>query len=248
MWHRDNPAVMKGQRPGSAARPRRASAIGRGLGGVPLLVVLGLASCGGGARTSSSSSTTPPNQPSPDFSLSVSPAALTLTAGSGGQKIRVNAVPTNGFSSTVSVNISGLPSGVTANPATLSLTPGTAQSTTLTAASGAAAATPTVTLTGTAASLTHAATVALTVQVPSTPPPPPVSPTAPDVTTYHNDNARDGLNAQETILTPSNVNSAQFGKIGFFSVDGKVDAEPLFLAGVTAGGQSRNVLYVATEH
>jgi hypothetical protein len=44
------------------------------------------------------------------------------------------------------------------------------------------------------------------------------------------------------------VNSTQFGKIGFDAVDGKVDAEPLYLANVTAGGKSRNILYVATEH
>jgi hypothetical protein len=72
--------------------------------------------------------------------------------------------------------------------------------------------------------------------------------TAPDITTFHDNNSRDGLNAQETILTLSNVNSTQFGKVGFDAVDGKVDAEPLFLAGVNAGGSTRNVLYVATEH
>lgn len=85
---------------------------------------------------------------------------------------------------------------------------------------------------------------------PGSPPPPPTTPgtSAPDVVTYHYDNARDGLNAQETTLTLSNVNSSQFGKVGFDSVDGKVDAEPLYLANVTAGGKSRNVLYVATEH
>ncbi len=32
------------------------------------------------------------------------------------------------------------------------------------------------------------------------------------VTTYHNDNYRSGVNAQETILTPSNVNEMTFGK------------------------------------
>jgi len=86
--------------------------------------------------------------------------------------------------------------------------------------------------------------------------PPPTSPTppstpmtiAPDVTNYHFDLSRDGLNAQETILTQANVNSTTFGKIGNDPVDGKVDAEPLFLANLTAGGQMRNVLYVATEH
>jgi outer membrane protein assembly factor BamB len=71
---------------------------------------------------------------------------------------------------------------------------------------------------------------------------------APDVATYHYNNARDGLNAQETILTQSNVNSTQFGKIGFYTVDGKVDAQPLYLANVVVGGQLHNMLYVATEH
>jgi len=44
--------------------------------------------------------------------------------------------------------------------------------------------------------------------------------------TYHNDNARTGQNVTEVILTPGNVNSTNFGKLGFPSVDGLVDAEP----------------------
>src|SRR5882757_5867039 len=69
-----------------------------------------------------------------------------------------------------------------------------------------------------------------------------------DVITYHYDNSRSGLNFNETTLTPANVNSAQFGKKGEFAVDGKVDAQPLYLSQVTIGGQKKNVLYVATEH
>ena len=69
-----------------------------------------------------------------------------------------------------------------------------------------------------------------------------------DVITYHYDNGRSGQNFNETILTPSNVNSTQFGKKGEFIVDGKVDAQPLYLSQVTVAGQKKNVLYVATEH
>jgi hypothetical protein len=83
---------------------------------------------------------------------------------------------------------------------------------------------------------------------PSPTPTPTPTATAPDITTFHDNNSRDGLNAQETTLTLANVNSTQFGKVGFDSVDGLADAEPLFLAGVNAGGSTRNILYVATEH
>ena len=43
-----------------------------------------------------------------------------------------------------------------------------------------------------------------------------------NVLTYHNNNARTGLNAAETSLTLSNVNSANFGKLFTVSVDGLV--------------------------
>jgi hypothetical protein len=69
-----------------------------------------------------------------------------------------------------------------------------------------------------------------------------------DVITYHYDNGRSGQNPNETTLTPSNVNSTTFGKKGEFMVDGKVDAQPLYLSQVTVGGQMKNVLYVVTEH
>jgi hypothetical protein len=203
-----------------------------------LFFCFALMSCG------SSSDTAKVSKPAADFSLTATPATVTLTAGGAGQQISVEATAINGFTGAVAVAINGLPTGVTASPATLTLAPGTAQSTTLTAAASAAAATPTITFTGTSGALSHSATLALTVQSMVTT----TTPTVPDVTTYHDDVARDGLNAQETILMPSNVNSTQFGKIGFDTVDGKVDAEPLFLANVNAGGQARNVLYVATEH
>jgi hypothetical protein len=70
-----------------------------------------------------------------------------------------------------------------------------------------------------------------------------------NVLTYHNDIARTGLDPNETILTPSNVNSSSFGLLFVDSVDGKVDAEPLYMAGVAIPGRgTHNVVFVATEH
>jgi len=69
-----------------------------------------------------------------------------------------------------------------------------------------------------------------------------------NVTTYHNDNSRTGANTQETILTPNNVNSTQFGKIFSVSVDGALYAQPLYTSNVAIAGGTHNVLYVATEH
>ena len=68
------------------------------------------------------------------------------------------------------------------------------------------------------------------------------------VLTYHNDVARTGQNLEEKILTPRNVNSDSFGKLGFFSVDGLVDAEPLYVSNLTIAGHPHNVVFVATEH
>jgi hypothetical protein len=70
-----------------------------------------------------------------------------------------------------------------------------------------------------------------------------------DVITYHYDNLRTGQNTAETFLTPSNVNPAKFGKLGEFMVDGKMDAQPLYLSNVSIPGSgTRNVLYVVTEN
>jgi outer membrane protein assembly factor BamB len=72
---------------------------------------------------------------------------------------------------------------------------------------------------------------------------------AQDVLTWHNDNARTGQNLKESVLTLQNVNSKTFGKLFVIHVDGKVDAEPLFVKGLQIPRYGiQNVLYVATEH
>jgi hypothetical protein len=87
-------------------------------------------------------------------------------------------------------------------------------------------------------------------QSPSPPGPsnPPASSGSTDIVTYHNDNARTGQNLSETTLTPANVNATSFGKLAVFSVDGKVDGEPLYLSGLSVAGSKHNVLFVVTEH
>ena len=67
------------------------------------------------------------------------------------------------------------------------------------------------------------------------------------VTTQHNDNLRTGANLNETVLTPANVNSAQFGKLYSVMLDGQVYAQPLYVANVAIPDEgTHNVVYVAT--
>ena len=75
-----------------------------------------------------------------------------------------------------------------------------------------------------------------------------VAAAATDVLTYHNDNARTAQNLAESILTPATVNATQFGLLRTLSVDGLVDAQPLIVSNLAIGGQTRNVVYIVTEH
>ena len=87
---------------------------------------------------------------------------MDLTAGSTAQ-VNVSAEAFNGFTGPVSATVSGLPSGVTASPAILTLTPGTPQTITLTAVSNAAAGSTSLTLQGTSGSLSHNLAIPLAV-------------------------------------------------------------------------------------
>jgi len=78
---------------------------------------------------------------------------------------------------------------------------------------------------------------------------PPPGPSGTDVVTYHYDNQRSGENLKETTLNPGNVNSATFGKVGEFAVDGQIDGQTLFLSQLGIPGQgNKDVLYLATEN
>jgi len=196
-----------------------------------ILVSGGLSSgCGGGAAKST-----------PDFSFSANVASLSLTAGGSVQPVTLSATALNGFSGTINVTVSGLPADVTASPSTPSLTPGTPQQVGLSASAAAIKATSTVQFTATSGMLSHSASVTVSVNAA-------VAGSGVDVVTYHDDIARTGLNANETVLTPGNVNASKFGLLLILAVDGKVDGQPLYLSNLTAGGQQRNVVYAVTEH
>jgi hypothetical protein len=75
---------------------------------------------------------------------------------------------------------------------------------------------------------------------------PPVQ--AVNVLTQHNDLARTGANTAETILTPSDVNSNNFGKLFTDSVDGLVYAQPLYVENLSIAGGTHNVVFVCTEN
>jgi hypothetical protein len=69
------------------------------------------------------------------------------------------------------------------------------------------------------------------------------------VTTFHNNLSRQGVNTDETVLRPANVNSREFGKLFSQPVDGFIYAQPLFLTGVYIPGKGiHNVVFAATEH
>ena len=70
-----------------------------------------------------------------------------------------------------------------------------------------------------------------------------------NILTFHNDGSRTGQNLLETTLKHSNVNSASFGRLFTLGVDGKVDAQPLYVSGMSVPGHGfRDVVFAATEH
>ncbi len=119
------------------------------------LISILCASCGG---YSGGNNNPPP--PTPDFSVAANPTAITVNR-SISWMTTVTITPTNGFTGAVNLTATGLPTGVTAV-----FTPAAATTTsvlTLTASASATLGPATVTVTGTNASLTHNASVNLTV-------------------------------------------------------------------------------------
>jgi len=67
--------------------------------------------------------------------------------------------------------------------------------------------------------------------------------------TSRGDNARDGANTNETLLTPANVNPNSFGHLFSTPIDYQALAQPLYVPDVNIPGQgTHNVVYVVTQN
>jgi kumamolisin len=103
-----------------------------------------------------------PTSTSPTFTLSASPASVSVVQGNSGSSTITSTV-VDGFSSAVALTASGLPTGVTATFSPTSITGSGTSSLTLAVASTTATGTYTITVTGTGGGITQTATVSLTV-------------------------------------------------------------------------------------
>jgi hypothetical protein len=97
----------------------------------------------------------------PDFSLSLSPTSATVTAGSS-TTVSVPTARINGSSQSISLSVSGLPTGVTGAFSPTTVTAGSSATLTLSASSSASGS-ASYTVTGTSSSTSHSATGSLTV-------------------------------------------------------------------------------------
>ena len=103
----------------------------------------------------------------PDFSVGGTPISVLAPGQSGTSTITVTA--TNGFSGTVNLACTGLPSGATCAFAPTSLTSAGTSTLTITTTAATPVATSNITITGTSGSVSHSASVSLTVNAPTTP-------------------------------------------------------------------------------
>jgi subtilisin family serine protease len=100
--------------------------------------------------------------PTSDFSISVSPASGSVTAG-GSTTATVNTATTSGSAQTVTLSASGLPSGAGASFSPTSVTSGGSATMTITTSTSTPSGTYTVTITGAGSSATHTTSYSLTV-------------------------------------------------------------------------------------
>jgi DNA-binding beta-propeller fold protein YncE len=135
---------------------------------ITLFCSVSLISCGGGSAAGSlpPSPAPPPPPPAGDFSLVVEAASVTIQQGGALQFQTIQGNLLNGFTGTISLTLSGLPTGVTATPPgpfSLSVLGQSQTVFQLAASTSATTGSSTVTVTGTSGAITHSVTFSLAV-------------------------------------------------------------------------------------
>lgn len=184
-----------------------------------LLFVIGNSGCGGGSVASVP--TNPQNPPPPPAQLTaiaINPGSVSLLLGTK-QQLSVDGTYSDGSHKDVTsaATWSDSNQAVAGVDGAGMISALFAGTTTITAKDGALSATATINVTGA------------------------------NITTWHGDNQRSGLNAGEAILTTANVNPQNFGKLFSYFVDGYIYAQPLYVSNLTINGGAHNVVFVATE-
>src|SRR5215831_9758612 len=98
----------------------------------------------------------------PDFSVSATPGQQSVAAGNAAS-YSVSVAPQNGFAGTVSLSVSGLPTGATARFSPSSITTSGSATLTISTPASTAAGSSTLTITGQSGSISHNMSVALAV-------------------------------------------------------------------------------------
>jgi hypothetical protein len=132
------------------------------LPGFLLLVSYG---CGGGSSSFQTAPPPPPPPPQPDFSIGFSIDSVNLQPGSTSPAVNLSVTSLNGFTGSVQVTLTGLPTGVISNPASpFSIASGSSTPVLFSAATNASTGNSTIIATGTNGSLSHPANLGITIQ------------------------------------------------------------------------------------
>src|ERR1700683_2215730 len=189
-----------------------------------LILSVELTACGGGGSSGAPGTVTPPPTAP---TITAQPTAQTVSAGQSAT-FSVTATGTAPLSYQWQRNgspIAGATAASYTTPATTATDNGSTFAVTVSNASGSVSS------------------AGATLTIAGAPPP-----AGTDVLTYKNDLNRSGQNLNESTLTPANVTSSTFGLLRNLPVDGKVDAQPLYISQLNVAGVLHSVVFAATEH
>jgi hypothetical protein len=216
---------------------------------VLLLLAATCFGCGGGDTTV----VQPP--PAPDFLLAFSPNSVSVAQGASSPAVNVTVTPENGFTGSVQITLTGMPSGVTTNPASpFTIAAGAQVSVIFGIATSATTGNISISAQGTSGSLMHNAPLTLDIQAAAVPAVPRTSYARTDSTAaldnpageFHHrhivyDAARQQIfvanrtmNRVEVFSSTAQTRTAQIAVPGVSSVDISSDGSTVWAGSVTA--------------